>query len=109
MALAETIFVDKCEVVSAASTYCAGNEKVIKFYFDNQLIKNESAVSGRVKYNVDSNGSAFSVADNTDASNPTKAGGLVPFFGISNASTGQPIQADIDYVYYSIEKNEGEI
>ena len=29
MALAETIFVDKCEVVSVASTYCAGNEKVI--------------------------------------------------------------------------------
>ncbi len=29
MALAETIFVDKCEVVSIASTYCAGNEKVI--------------------------------------------------------------------------------
>ena len=29
MALAETIFVDKCEVVSAASTYCSGNEKVI--------------------------------------------------------------------------------
>ena len=29
MALAETIFVDKCEVVSFASTYCAGNEKVI--------------------------------------------------------------------------------
>ena len=29
MALAETIFVDKCEVVSAASTYCAGNQKVI--------------------------------------------------------------------------------
>ena len=29
MALAETIFVDKCEVISAASTYCAGNQKVI--------------------------------------------------------------------------------
>ena len=29
MALAETIFVDKCEVVSIASTYCAGNQKVI--------------------------------------------------------------------------------
>ena len=29
MALAETIFVDKCEVVSFASTYCAGNQKVI--------------------------------------------------------------------------------
>ena len=29
MALAETIFVDKCEVVSVASTYCAGNQKVI--------------------------------------------------------------------------------
>ena len=29
MALAETIFVDKCEVVSVASTYCAGNEKII--------------------------------------------------------------------------------
>ena len=29
MALAETSFVDKCEVVSFASTYCAGNEKVI--------------------------------------------------------------------------------
>ena len=29
MALAQTIFVDKCEVVSIASTYCAGNEKVI--------------------------------------------------------------------------------
>ena len=29
MALAESIFVDKCEVVSIASTYCAGNEKVI--------------------------------------------------------------------------------
>ena len=29
MALAETIFVDKCEVVSIASTYCAGNEKAI--------------------------------------------------------------------------------
>ena len=29
MALAETIFVDKCEVVSIASTYCSGNEKVI--------------------------------------------------------------------------------
>ena len=29
MALAQTIFVDKCEVVSIASTYCAGNEKAI--------------------------------------------------------------------------------
>ena len=29
MALAETIFVDKCEVVSAASTYCTNNQKVI--------------------------------------------------------------------------------
>ena len=29
MALAETIFVDKCEVVSIASTYCAGHQKVI--------------------------------------------------------------------------------
>ena len=29
MALAETIYVDKCEVVSIASTYCAGNEKAI--------------------------------------------------------------------------------
>mgnify|MGYP001401879982 CR=1 FL=1 len=29
MALAETIFVDKCEVVSFASTYCVGNQKVI--------------------------------------------------------------------------------
>ena len=29
MALAETSFVDKCEVVSIASTYCAGNQKVI--------------------------------------------------------------------------------
>ena len=29
MALAETSFVDKCEVVSFASTYCAGNQKVI--------------------------------------------------------------------------------
>ena len=29
MALAETIFVDKCEVVSVASTYCAGNQKLI--------------------------------------------------------------------------------
>ena len=29
MALAETIFVDKCDVVSIASTYCAGNQKVI--------------------------------------------------------------------------------
>ncbi len=29
MALAETSFVDKCEVVSAASTYCTGNQKVI--------------------------------------------------------------------------------
>jgi len=29
MALAETSFVDKCEVVSVASTYCAGNQKVI--------------------------------------------------------------------------------
>mgnify|MGYP001346357316 FL=1 len=87
----------------------SGNEKVIKFYFDNQLIKSETAVSGRIKYNVDNNSSAFSVADNADASNPTKAGGLVPFFGISNASTAQPIQADVDYVYYSIEKNKGEI
>ena len=29
MALAETSFVDKCEVVSFASTYCVGNQKVI--------------------------------------------------------------------------------
>ena len=29
MALAETSFVDKCEVVSAASTYCTNNQKVI--------------------------------------------------------------------------------
>ena len=29
MALAETNFVDKCEVVSFASTYCVGNQKVI--------------------------------------------------------------------------------
>ena len=29
MSLAETIFVDKCEVVSFASTYCVGNQKVI--------------------------------------------------------------------------------
>ena len=29
MALAETSFIDKCEVISIASTYCAGNQKVI--------------------------------------------------------------------------------
>ena len=29
MALTETSFVDKCEVVSAASTYCTNNQKVI--------------------------------------------------------------------------------
>ena len=29
MALAQTIFVDKCEVFSIASTYCTNNQKVI--------------------------------------------------------------------------------
>ena len=29
MALAETSFVDKCEVVSVASTYCTNNQKLI--------------------------------------------------------------------------------
>ena len=44
MALAETIFVDKCEVVSVASTYCAGNEKVITIQIRKADIREKDGV-----------------------------------------------------------------
>lgn len=86
----------------------SGNAKIIKFYFDNQMIKSETNQIGRFLHDVDRNSSGYLVDNQAAASNPTKAGGLVPFFGLSNAGLAQPIQCDVDYIYYSVEKNLGE-
>ena len=77
MALAETIFVDKCEVVSAASTYCTNNQKVITILIRRADIIEKDGVEIARTYNRHTI-NAGTVAAGSTALTPTNISGEEP-------------------------------
>ena len=74
MALAETSFVDKCEVVSAASTYCTNNQKVITILIRRADIIEKDGVEIARTYNRHTI-NAGTVAAGSTALTPTNISG----------------------------------
>ena len=77
MALAETSFVDKCEVVSAASTYCTNNQKVITILIRRADIIEKDGVEIARTYNRHCI-NAGTVAAGSTALTPTNISGEDP-------------------------------
>ena len=77
MALAETSFVDKCEVVSAASTYCTNNQKVITILIRRADIIEKDGVEIARTYNRHTI-NAGTVAAGSTALTPTNISGEEP-------------------------------
>ena len=77
MALAETSFVDKCEVVSAASTYCTNNQKVITILIRRADIIEKDGVEIARTYNRHTI-NAGTVAAGSTALTPTNISGVEP-------------------------------
>ena len=85
MALAETIFVDKCEVVSAASTYCTNNQKVITILIRRADIIEKDGVEIARTYNRHTI-NAGTVAAGSTALTPTNISGEEPIVqSVANA------------------------
>ena len=85
MALAETSFVDKCEVVSVASTYCTNNQKVITILIRRADIIEKDGVEIARTYNRHCI-NAGTVAAGSTALTPTNISGEEPIVqSIANA------------------------
>ena len=85
MALAETIFVDKCEVVSVASTYCTNNQKVITILIRRADIIEKDGVEIARTYNRHCI-NAGTVAAGSTALTPTNISGEEPIVqSVANA------------------------